>query len=537
MSIFNESSVTVNEFDSKGRIVAKFGTPIIDGKIDPIWGTALPYSPQYKTGNPTASAFFRVLWDEGAIYILAEIESDNLSSSSAIPYMQDSIEIFLAEQNSDSRENLQFRVNYQNCKTTDKGDAKRFYTSSRQTESGYIIETRIGLKNRAKNGRIMGIEIQVNDAAGNQRAGTLNMFDSTGTVWNNLDLLGEIILLGKKEEDKSGLNPYDMINLLKTTATIKPSIYKNYSIVQEEIEKQYNSMLEVIDKLEHTEAASNEKWFRATPMEYKTAAKKEGNIEKLEYNVVTENGDTDTKHLNVYLPYGYDKGLRYNILYLMHGMGENENTIIGGPNDKKELKAIIDNMIAKQDIEPLIIVTPTFYGGKGPKDFPQELLYQIIPLVENRYSTYAVTTDEEGLEASRAHRGFGGFSMGAMTTWRIFAKCLNLFKYYIPLAGGAALPDSPRSDPTKVVDYLATWVKKYGYAWNDFYLFCANGTRDMTMRGMEPQIKVMKESETFIYSSDLNKGNFYFMLVEGGTHTWYWVNQYLYNILPDLFRV
>ena len=45
--------------------------------------------------------------------------------------------------------------------------------------------------------------------------------------------------------------------------------------------------------------------------------------------------------------------------------------------------------------------------------FPQELLYQIIPLVENRYSTYAVTTDEEGLEASRAHRGFGGFSMGA----------------------------------------------------------------------------------------------------------------------------
>ena len=129
---------------------------------------------------------------------------------------------------------------------------------------------------------------------------------TTWTCWGNH-------FTWQKEEDKSGLNPYDMINLLKTTATIKPSIYKNYSIVQEEIEKQYNSMLEVIDKLEHTEAASNEKWFRATPMEYKTAAKKEGNIEKLEYNVVTENGDTDTKHLNVYLPYGYDKGLRYNI--------------------------------------------------------------------------------------------------------------------------------------------------------------------------------------------------------------------------------
>ena len=69
MSIFNESSVTVNEFDSKGRIVAKFGTPIIDGKIDPIWGTALPYSPQYKTGNPTASAFLECYGTKAYIFL------------------------------------------------------------------------------------------------------------------------------------------------------------------------------------------------------------------------------------------------------------------------------------------------------------------------------------------------------------------------------------------------------------------------------------------------------------------------------------
>jgi hypothetical protein len=43
-------------------------------------------------------------------------------------------------------------------------------------------------------------------------------------------------------------------------------------------------------------------------------------------------------------------------------------------------------------------------------------------------------------------------------------------------------------------------------------------------------------TDVFRYSSNLSKGNFYFMEAEGGSHTWYWQNQYIYNILPDLFR-
>ena len=52
---------------------------------------------------------------------------------------------------------------------------------------------------------------------------------------------------------------------------------------------------------------------------------------------------------------------------------------------------------------------------------------------------------------------------------------------------------------------------------------------------MKPQMDAMREVDMFIYSSDTDKGNFYYMVAEGGTHSWHWVNQYIYNILPDLF--
>ncbi|WHX47916.1 hypothetical protein QNH46_17490 [Paenibacillus woosongensis] len=54
---------------------------------------------------------------------------------------------------------------------------------------------------------------------------------------------------------------------------------------------------------------------------------------------------------------------------------------------------------------------------------------------------------------------------------------------------------------------------------------------------MKPQIDAMKQfTDVFVYSSDTKKGNLYFIAADGGTHAWNWVNQYIYDILPDLFR-
>jgi enterochelin esterase-like enzyme len=545
--IFLVFTALANEFDAEGKIIAKYGSPIIDGQIDEVWKTAYVYTPKHVSGNLSTEASFRVLWDDNAIYVLAEVKDKNLSAQSNTPYMQDSVEIFLDENNDKSKEfgpdDVQYRVNYQNFRTVDKGDPNRFYTASRITDNGYIIEARIALKNKAENGQVMGIELQVNDAIGSNRAGTLNLFDGTGMAWDNTALFGEVILLGKEEGAEPGLNPYDLISLLQNTLNIDLTLYKNADIIQKEINKQYQDLLAVIDKLEYTEEAANEKWFVPVPAEYRLEAEIQGRIERVYYKSANAVAGKDSKPLNVYLPPNYDPANKYNVFYMMHGNSENVDTVLGGPDDNKELKRIIDNMIANGDIEPLIIVTPTYYAdsdgpatGAGimPLEYYKELIEEVIPFVESRYSTYAESTDKEGLIASREHRAVGGFSRGSMTTWHVFLNSLEYFKYYVPLSAGAALIG--QDNPVEIAENLASAVKTRNYTADDFYLFCANGTDDFTFEAMARQIDAMKEVDIFKYSSNPEKGNFYFMVVENAGHTWYWVNQYIYNILPDLFK-
>ena len=117
----------------------------------------------------------------------------------------------------------------------------------------------------------------------------------------------------------------------------------------------------------------------------------------------------------------------------MHGGGENENTIFGSD---VELDLILDNMIMNGDLEPMIVVTPTFNGGNcTAQNFYNELRKDVIPFVEGKYSTYAESTSEADIAASRKHRAYGGFSMGAVSTWAVMANCLDLVAYYMPLSG------------------------------------------------------------------------------------------------------
>lgn len=311
------------------------------------------------------------------------------------------------------------------------------------------------------------------------------------------------------------------------------------------------------------DVSAKDKEFKAVPEEYRIENEKQGVIESLEYNVPNLDNGTNTKHLNVYLPYGYDaadRSRKYNVFYLMHGGGENENLIFGGPGQNRELKNILDNMIAKGDIEPIIVVTPTFYGVKNSfkndpalshvesldhplpivetEYFHDELINDLIPFVETKYHTYAASANKEALKASREHRAFGGFSMGSVTTWNTFINCLDYFKYFMPLSGDCwTLAQKAEGKMAKeTAEYLAKATKDAGYAPKDYCLFCATGNQDIAYPNMKPQMDAMKElTDSFIYSSDTKEGNFYFIECDGGIHTWHWVNQYIYDILPDLF--
>lgn len=131
---------------------------------------------------------------------------------------------------------------------------------------------------------------------------------------------------------------------------------------------------------------------------------------------------------------------------------------MGTPGSEREFKHIMDHAIEDGKIQPLIIVLPT-YNNASPSDsgdyslalrltdnFHNELVNDLIPAAESKYSTYAESTDLAGLAASRDHRAFGGFSMSSMNTWRAFQHCLDYFRYFAPCCSrwtpgtGAAIP-------------------------------------------------------------------------------------------------
>lgn len=557
-------SVDENGFDSKGRIVAYFASPVIDGEVDDLWSKADVVKPQYIANNVETTVTFKALWDDNALYILAEVKDSELSVQSDTPYMQDSFEIFLDENNDKTQEygvdDLHFRVNYENSQSIDSGDKERFYTSTKILDDGYIVEARVALKSAPSNEKVLGIDLQINEAKGSNRVGTINVYDSTGSAWNDTSKFGEILLTGKSDNALTGLNSYDLLSLIENTKELDFTKYMNHAIVtdaiktaekvlegdvltQQQIDNQFTALKDAIEKLELTEGAANEKVFIALPDEYKGESQQQGTIESMEYSVANLSKGTDVKKLNVYLPYGYDDSntnTKYNVLYLMHGGGENENLLFGGPGQSKEMKRILDNMIEKGDIEPLIVVTPTFNGGKNDTAlFHEELMNDVVPLVETRYSTHVGSGDLDDLKATREHRAFGGFSMGSVTTWYIYINCLDYFKYFLPLSGDcwAIAQTAGESKAMETAEYLAQVAKDAGYGTKDYYLFCATGDLDIAYPNMLPQMDALKQlTDSFIYSGNPNNGNFYFMICEGGTHAWNWINQYIYCILPDLFN-
>ena len=177
----------------------------------------------------------------------------------------------------------------------------------------------------------------------------------------------------------------------------------------------------------------------AVPARYDTGEIEErGTVQELLYETRAYATDQRgvTKRALVYLPYGYDESRQYNILYLMHGTGDDENYWL---ETNPSNRVMLDRMIAAGEIEPLIVVTPTFYVEDDCRDgldaltfsFREELRNDLMPAVESRYSTYAETADDAGFAESRDHRAFAGLSRGAVTTCHAaFCGSLDYFSWF-----------------------------------------------------------------------------------------------------------
>ena len=152
-----------------------------------------------------------------------------------------------------------------------------------------------------------------------------------------------------------------------------------------------------------------------------------GTIEPFEY----DSGVTGTRRkANVYLPPGYSTDRKYPVLYLLHGIGGDENEWIRfvSPNN------IFDNLIADGKAMPMIVVFPN--GRALPDDrpgpnifapeqqagfakFDHDLFDFLIPSIQAKYSTL---TDRE-------HRALAGLSMGGGQTFNFGLTHLDTFAW------------------------------------------------------------------------------------------------------------
>ena len=136
----------------------------------------------------------------------------------------------------------------------------------------------------------------------------------------------------------------------------------------------------------------------------------------------------------VYTPPGYDQdaAMRYPVLYLQHGYGENEY----GWSVQGHAGLIMDNLLAEQKTKPFLIVmtygmtNEIRFGGIRDFDirpFQTVLCEELIPYIDSQFRTIA----------DQPHRAMAGLSMGGMETKTITLARQDLFSHIGLFSGGA----------------------------------------------------------------------------------------------------
>jgi enterochelin esterase-like enzyme len=146
----------------------------------------------------------------------------------------------------------------------------------------------------------------------------------------------------------------------------------------------------------------------------------------------------------VYTPPGYSPKQKYPVLYLLHGIGGDEQEWLNGGKPQ----VILDNLVAAKKVVPMIVVMP---NGRAMKDdratgnvfdsakvraftaFEKDLLNDLIPYIEAKFPVY---TD-------RDHRAIAGLSMGGGQSLNFGLGHLDRFAW---VGGFSPAPNTKRPE-------------------------------------------------------------------------------------------
>ena len=297
-------------------------------------------------------------------------------------------------------------------------------------------------------------------------------------------------------------------------------------------------------KIQNPKILKNQTGYtKSIPNEYFINSNHRGKVTKIKYSSkdYATNSKNIIKEAYVYTPYGYDennKNIKYNIIYLMHGWTMTAEHYIF----KCNIITLLDNMIQKKIIEPLILVSATFDAENKPqdfglsvkelkvfhKDFRENLLYA----VETKYNTYANRSKNiQDYINSREHRAFGGFSLGSVTTWHQFIFNHDLIKYYLPMSGSCwYFGGFADYYPVETCDYFEKMIKENSLDKKGYFIYATTGLYDGIKHQMDVQMKEMlKRKKIFTIDKVV-----YFYKFDG-YHDLKAVEEYLYNALPLFF--
>lgn len=273
-----------------------------------------------------------------------------------------------------------------------------------------------------------------------------------------------------------------------------------------------------------------------------------GTVVRIDYKTDSNSGENKkiSKYAYVYLPYGYDESKKYDVLYCLHGGGGEIEVYFGTDEQPADIKLTLDSMIANGDIPPVIAVSPTYYSNRQDHDFSmavseiehfckKELICDLIPAVEGTYSTYAEGVDKESLKASRNHRAYTGYSMGALSTWYAFINCLDYFRCFMPMSGDCWI--NGESNAQAAAELLENTFKNSGYQKQDFFIYAVTGDKDIAYERMRAQLEAMKSCPSFQFVTEASQeGNICFDVEPEAVHDYIYMPLYFYNGLPAFWK-
>ena len=234
------------------------------------------------------------------------------------------------------------------------------------------------------------------------------------------------------------------------------------------------------------------------------------------------------RRMTVYTPAGYEtSGKSYPVLYLLHGMGGDEEAWISLGRTAQ----ILDNLIAQGKAKPMIVVMPN--GNASQEAAPGESSRGMVPPTMQLPKTMEGSYEQAFPEIvkfidknyrtikSKSGRAIAGLSMGGFHSLHISKQYPDMFNY-IGLFSAAIMPNKEVSSP--IYENMEGKLKVQ-FDKNPALYWIAIGKTDFLYKANEEYRKLLDE-----------KGYKYTYYESDEGHIWKNWRIYLTEFVPMLFR-